>query len=419
MTRLALEQAPAVWLPRRFLLSMPVWMMLAGVLLARDGDVLLRNRWHPATLALVHAYTLGVLGNAMIGSVLQFLPAAAGVRVRGGPALGAWLHAGFNLGVLLLVLGLGQGWRDALSAAALLLPATFGLLAAMCLPGLVRAAGDRLVRAGIGAALFGALATALLGGALALGLADHGRWRTLPALVDVHASWGVLGWVMLLLASVARVVLPMFLGTGRPPVAVQAAWLGSVVFTLLVATCWRSLDGDAGGLRIALVVHALLLAGGGSWLLRRTPRARRTPLYWSWRIGFGVLVLAALSLWQGTRNGLLAGALALAIALPLLVSGMAMEIVAFLGWIGLHRTIGRGVQLPGVQRLLPARDKTRALLTQLPPALLLGAAVLWPSPWLARGAGLAQVAAGCALWLAFAGVRRRAHRFLATAQECP
>src|SRR3546814_4553049 len=131
MTQLRLEQAPAPSLPRRFLLSAPCWGMLAGVLLIVDGDSALRMRWNPATLALVHMFTLGVLGNAMFGSVLQFLPAAAGVRVRGSAALGPWLHVLFNLGTLLLVAGLHQGWRDALLAAAVLLPLAFVLLATM------------------------------------------------------------------------------------------------------------------------------------------------------------------------------------------------------------------------------------------------------------------------------------------------
>ncbi len=51
-----------------------------------------------------------------------------------------------------------------------------------------------------------AVLTALLGGLLALGFA--GRLAlSLAALTDVHASWGVLGRVVVLLASVARVVL--------------------------------------------------------------------------------------------------------------------------------------------------------------------------------------------------------------------
>src|SRR5574337_1252693 len=143
MTKLRLEQAPVAALPRRFLLTAPLWGMLAGVLLGIDGAAALVSRWNPATLALVHVFALGVLGNVMFGSILQFLPAAGGVRLRGGARLGHALHLLLNLGVALLVAGLHQGWSIALFAAALLLPLAFAILAAMVVPGLARAAGQR------------------------------------------------------------------------------------------------------------------------------------------------------------------------------------------------------------------------------------------------------------------------------------
>ena len=410
MTRLALDQAPAVSLPRRFLLSAPLWGMLAGVLFLIDGDGLLRSRWHPATLALVHVFTLGVLGNVMFGSVLQFLPAAAGVRVRASALLGAPLHALFNLGVLLLVAGLYQSWRAALLGAGMLLPLAFALLAAMTLPGLLTAAGQRLLRAGFGVAIGSGLFAALLGGVLALALA--GAWPVpIAAWVDVHAGWSVLGWVVVLLAGVARVVMPMFQGTGTIPARVQALWLGSVLLTLSGAAWWRVAHADGRWLVVAVALHATLFAGASLWLQWRAPRRRRGPLLWSWRAGLIVLLLGALALIARKDGGVLAAVLGLGIALPLLLVGMALEIVAFIGWIDLHRRCGRGVQLPGVQRLLPDNDKLGVLLAQLP-LLLLPVATLWPSVWLARAAGLALLFAWLGVWSALRGVRKRANRFL-------
>lgn len=417
MARLALDQAPPASLPRRFLLSAPLWGVLAGVLLLVDGDVALRTRWQPATLALVHVFTLGVLGNVMFGSVLQFLPAAAGVRVRGGARLGRPLHAVFNLGVLLLVAGLHEGWRGALRGGAVLLPLAFVALAAMTVPGLCAAAGQRLLRAGIGAAIGFGVLTAWLGALLALALVDGAAWSTV-ALVDVHASWGVLGWIVLLLASVARIVMPMFQGTAAMPARAQALWLASAALLLPVAAWWRWAREDGTWLLLVVVVHVALFAGAALWLQWRAPRPRRGPLLWSWRAGLIVLALAAVLLAGGTRVAVLAAVLGLGIALPLLLTGMALEIVPFIGWIELHRRCGRGLQLPGVQRLLPDGDKLGVLLAQWP-LLLLPAAVLWPSPWLARAAGVALVCAWLATWAALRGVRRRADDFLARAKPHP
>ena len=79
MVRLALERAPDVADPGRFLRSVPAWGARAGLMLLAEGGALLASRWSPATVAVVPVFTLGVLGNALFGSLLQFLPAAAGV----------------------------------------------------------------------------------------------------------------------------------------------------------------------------------------------------------------------------------------------------------------------------------------------------------------------------------------------------
>jgi hypothetical protein len=198
---------------------------------------------------------------------------------------------------------------------------------------------------------------------------------------------------------------------------VQVAWLGSVALTLLAAAWLRWMDGKVTWLAAAVAVHALWFACAVLWLQWRAPRPRRGPLLWSWRAGTMILALAALALLWGLRDGVLAGVLGLAIALPLLLLGMAQEIIAFIGWLALQRRCGRGMQLPGVQRLLPERDKLRVLLAQLPPAMLLTATALWPSPLLARAAGLTMLLAWLGWWLALDGVRRRANRFALTVES--
>lgn len=412
MARLALDQAPTVSLPRRFLVAMPAWGAIAGVLLLTNGDAALRSRWHPATLAAVHCCTLGVLGNAMFGSLLQFLPAAAGVRLR-LIRLGPWMHGLLNVGTLLLVAGLQWELAMLLPFAALLLIFAFALLMAMTLPGICGAVGQRLLRAGIGTALAFGGATALLGVALALGASGYCA-MVLPPWVDVHASLGVLGWVVLLLASVGRVVMPMFQGTVVPAAWWQAAWSVALMAGLLLSLAWHVTHPGGDGLSLLVAGFGASFALAVAWLQRRTPKARRGPLWWSWRIGAVALAAAAVSL-AVPRAGLLPGAFALGLALPLMVAGMALEIVAFLGWIQLHRSIGRGVQLPGVQRLMPARERGIAVAGQSVAGALVVVAAWHPGAWLARVAG----ASVCAAWLfvgaAFLNTNRRVRRFLADA----
>ena len=406
MAKIALDLAPATALPRRFLLTAPCWGIVAGLLLLADGDVALRSRWAPATLALVHAFTLGLLGNAMFGSLLQFLPAALGARLWGGRRAGLALHALLNAGALLLVLGLHAMRPLLLLPAACLLALAFALLAAQVLPGVARASGPVLVRAGIAQAVLAALATAGLGVAMVRGL--QGRGLPVWPWANVHAGIGLLGWVAVLLASVARVVMPMFQGTRAADARVQAAWLALVVLVLATAAA----VGDGGRDAVLRFGGAGCLGGAalaGLWLQARQPHARNPWLLRCWRFGLAALLAAAAAL-ALDAPALLVGTLALGIGFPALVVGMQLEIVAFLGWIDLYRGIPRGTRLPAVQRLLPEDSKRRVVGLQVLAAAALLAACAWPP--LARAAGAMLCLAHAMLAHALHGVGRRSARFL-------
>ena len=112
MSGLAFAQAPPPRHPLRFLLTALAWGAFAGLWLAVQGSELLASRWSPATVAWVHLFTLGVLGNALVGSVTQFLPVALGSPLpmaRRAP----WLHGLFNAGLIAFFLALrwpGDAW---------------------------------------------------------------------------------------------------------------------------------------------------------------------------------------------------------------------------------------------------------------------------------------------------------------------
>lgn len=415
MTALAIERAPPPARPLRFLLTTPLWGVLAGGLLLAHGEAALLSRWSPVTVALVHVFTLGVLGNAMLGSLLQFLPVVTGVRIAGARLVPA-LHALYNLGVGTLVLGLSVGWYGLLLPASALLAVTLGGFALAALAGLRAGAALRPVRAGIATAVLFLLVTVAIGVALAGTLA--GQWSVaLMRWTDIHAAFGVLGWVVLLTASVGSVTLPMLQGTAPVPRAAFAAWLLVMALALIAGAALRVLElgGPAAPLLAMAPVLPFALAALG--LQARAPYRRNPTLLRFWSTGLcalaaAVLLLVAAPVLPGPRLAMLVGALVVAIALPWLMLGMLLEIVAFLGWIGLHRECGRGVRLPGVHALLPERDKTRVLALHGVAGSLLLLAVLSPRPWLAALTGLALALAYAATWLVLRGVRRRTDRFL-------
>lgn len=415
MAKIAVDRAPSPALPRRYLLTASVWGVFAGVLLLIDGDAALQTRWAPATLALVHAFTLGVLGNAMFGSLLQFLPAAAGVHVHGGTRAGWVLHGLLNLGTALLVMGFGWMQPGLLLAAGAILAAAFALFASMLLPGVVVAHGQRLLHAGIAGAVICALVTATLGVAMLLDLAGYDGLPLLP-WADVHAAWGVLGWSLGLLASVSAVVLPMFQGTRRVPAKTQMAWLGALGVVLIVGTSCVAAGQGAAVLRWGGASCLALFALAGLWLQWRAPHSRNVWLVRCWRAGLLALLAAAGVLATGGPPVLL-GTLVLGIGLPWLVAGMQLEIVAFLGWIELHRRCGRGLRLPSVQSLLPEAHKAGVFAMYAVAGAALTIAATWPTPASARVAAVALMIAHALLWWRLCDVGRKVQVFVAKTQR--
>lgn len=410
MARLSIERAPDVTHPGIFLRSVAAWGALAGLMLLAEGPGLLASRWTPGTVALVHVFTLGVLGNALLGSLLQFLPAAAGVRLQ----VGAWwahgLHATFNLGAAALVAGFWWTSPGLRAAGAIGLVLAFFELAVVALPGVLAKARGSLLHVGIGLSLVAALATAAMGGLLVAALAGAVE---LPLLrwADLHAATGVVGWMLVLLAAVSRVVMPMFQGVPQVPGRLQGAWLLWVAIGLPLAGIGWVRAGAGYALGAVAAAAVLSLALGGLWLQRRARRISGATLGAFWRVGLVALALAAVVGWLPGERAVLVGVLVLAVGLPMLVLGMLLEIDAFLGWINLHRRCGRGLQLPGVQTLLPSARRRALLWLFALAGVALSLAALRPDALGTRLAGALLLAAYLALAFAQRGVASTVQAF--------
>lgn len=365
MSGLALTQAPAANLPLRFLASAPCWGVFAGVWLAVHAADALVSRWAPSTVVLVHVMALGVLGNAMLGALAQFLPVAALSPMAGRRVLPV-LHVAFNLGLALFVAGLSWMSSGALHAAAVLLVGS--LLSFACFAGhaLLRGRGPRWLRGGIGLALIALSATALLGALGVLALAGDVT-VALDRVIDVHAAFGLIGWVLLLIAVVGAVTLPMLQGTRPVPPRWLYAWMGLTVSGLVAGAVVR-MRGDASWLAATAMVASWSLAAASLYLQLRSPHRRNPVLRTSWMLGVAAIAGATAVMRvdaDGPGHAVWVGVLALGIGLPLMVTGMMLEIVSFLAWIHLRRVVPRGRQIPGVGRLIPESDKRLVLAMHL------------------------------------------------------
>ena len=382
MSGLAFAQAPQPALPMRFLMTAMAWGIVAGVWLAWQGDAVLLSRWTPATLVLVHMLTLGLLGNAMLGSLVQFLPVAAGSPLPCARCV-PWLHGAFNAGVVVLLATLAQHVHSLAPLSAVLLGASMLVFAALALIAVVRGTGERVVRDGIGLALLALLATITLGVVL---LAARTGWRApAPAgLVDLHAVLGTAGWVLGLLAAVGSVTLPMLQGTQAVPATWSRLWQAGMVAVSGIAVvaqakalpdvAWSLAAWPFAAFAIAVIV-----------LQARSRHRRNVVLRRFWQSGCACLLAAGVTaLWRDIPQ-MLPGALVLGVGLPLLVVGMALEITGFLTWIALRQRVPRGIRVPGVGSLFDDAGKRRAFALHAIAAAGLVAAAFEPA--LARIAG--------------------------------
>ncbi|MGZ3181854.1 MAG: permease [Telluria sp.] len=397
---LSLERSPGLSVPLRFLLTAPVFGVLAGLLLVWQGGFAFASRWTGVTLALTHLLTLGYLAMTMTGAMLQMLPVVAGVEVDARFA-GRFGYPAMVAGTLALCGGFLFAQPLLFGAAVLLFVPAFQLPAWALVKGLreAPAAGARDVVAGMRAAL-GALAlAALLGMALALFL---GGGPLLPALqlTDLHAAWALLGGVAILIASVGFQVIPMFQATPAFP-----AWttrnLPYIPAVLLVAwTC---------GFTPALPLLCAVLgayAVGTLYLLSKRRRPQPDTTTWYWRLSLASLALSMLLAWfPGT--GMLPGVLFIAGFALGAVNGMLYKIVPFLVWYHLQEAGVPRHERPRLADLLPDRQARRQFWIHAGAVALLCTASLAPVCARAGGAAFALACAVLAAQLAAPVLRCR------------
>lgn len=386
-TALSLNQAPPLSVPLRFILTAPLFLATAALLLMLGGDDLFAGRWSPTMLALTHLITLGFLGLCMVGAVQQLLPVLIGTPLGSPRLVATLLHLPMGLGIASLVAGMGLSQPPLLQlGSALLLPALllFILVTARCL---WRSPSRHATVAAMGLALLGLLMLA----AIALGLLQFGQWHTPMAhsYTRLHIGWGALGWIGALLMGVAYQVVPMFQITPEYP-ALLRRWLIPTLALLLsgwsLSLVWLPQLSPLLGHLLALLM--LLFAGQTLWLQERRRRRLADVSLDFWRLAMGCLILAVLA-WVGAqwfdwlRLELLIGVLFLLGFATSAVNGMLYKIVPFLVWLHLNNRLqARGSWqggVPNMKQIIAVSATRRQFRLHLVALALLLGAVLTPA----------------------------------------
>ncbi|NCA70081.1 MAG: hypothetical protein EOM91_08230 [Sphingobacteriia bacterium] len=391
---LSLEQAPPFAVPARFFLTAPLFAIAVGLILVWEGATPLTSRWLPVTLAATHLIALGYLGQVMCGALLQILPVVAGAPVPAVHLVGTLTHVLLALGASLLAGGLWLGsavWLwvggglTGLGLMVFLIPVALALMRA-------RGAPETLLALRLAAI---ALLMTLLLGLILVGflvgripLPEFTRW------VDIHAAWGLLGWVGGLIVGVGIQVVPMFYVTPAYPTPLRRLLAPLLLGAIALGTIAWILGWDIQA-RILLGLSALgflIFALATLALLARRGRRSGDATLWHWLAAM-LAIIAAVLLWSFEASATLIGAILLLGLGVGLTAGMLLKIVPFLAWFHLqHRQLATGrfdLRIPHMGRLLAAAwARAQVALHLLAVALLISA--FW-RPELARPAGVMLV----------------------------
>ena len=411
---LSFEQAPPFALPLRFLLTAPLFLFAAALLIVLSPDAL-ASRWTPQALALTHALTLGFLAMVMLGALMQMLPVVAGSPLP-APHLVAWFsHIALMLGTAALMNGFLTAEPAAFGVGMALLGGGLLVFLAAAAGSLARAVGSATVN-GIRLAVTSLAITLLLG--LALALLRAGWWSppAVEAAIAAHVVFGLLGWVLLLVIGVAYQVVPMFQIT--PPYPPRLArWLTGTLFALLLfhsaipllpAAAGRLVDaGLAGGILLFALATLRLQA-------RRRRKLPDVTLDY-WRLGMASLI-ACVAAWlvawlfpvwaDSDLYPLLQGVLFLGGFAVSVVNGMLYKIVPFLAWFHLQAQLqARAGSIPTMKEMIAERRMRWQFRLHLSAVGLLAAAAWWPR--LAMMAGIVLGLSALLLWVNLLSAARR------------
>ena len=346
-TNLSLQQNPPFSVPARFFITAPLFGIGAALVFLFYGSGMLVSRWSPGMLAATHALVLGFFATVMLGALQQILPVVVGVSIRHPKRVAGIVHLLWVTGITLLIGAFLWPANNLFYIAVIVLGSAIVIFVGTILMSLQRAPTHSEATPGIKLAVSSLFITLVLGVVLIFG---HTGVIPLfrPGLTNLHMSWGLIGWIAMLVMSIAWQVVPMFQIT--PP---YPKWLrkkaASFFLILLLAKSLISFVSDSPVLSLLDLTVDILIAAGllvfalsTLHLQRQTRRKVYDNHRYFWRLSMINLIIVVI-LWAlaeisgNPLFGLLAGVLFLMGFAMSVVTGMLLKIIAFLVWLHLQK----------------------------------------------------------------------------------
>jgi len=338
---LSLDQAPPITVVFRFFLSGALFGILAGLMILlyhhRIFDIS-----DPAARILTHTLTLGVMLSFMFAALFQMLPVIAGVKLNAPVTKANLLLYPFVLGIFFLLEAFAFPEHPWLFlSASLLLGISILWITFVMLKKLFTLSHHSSSSRGMSAALVSLVIVILLALYMTLTLSGILEGRDYQKIKIAHYSFGLFGWIALLIISISFQVIEMFYVTPAYPKKIADTL--PVVLVILLLTTFALSFWISGIWQVSHILIATLLSGYALLTLRKLSQRKRPvadATVWFWRTGLSALLISmgALLVNKLTGNTFWMKIFAIFYAAFALSIVMAMfyKIVPFLTWFHLN-----------------------------------------------------------------------------------
>ena len=289
---LSLDQAPPISVVFRFFLSGSIFGILSGFFILFFNNEIF-NPASTEAIILTHTLTLGVMLSFMLAALFQMLPVIAGVILSAPIKKANLIQYPFILGILILLLAFYTTVSWLFLLASLLLGGSIFYTITIMLKNLIKLPNHSASSKGMMLALvslamvivFALYMTGTLSGIFS------GEYYSL--VKEVHYSFGLFGWIALLIIAISFQVIEMFYVTPAYPkfiseylpIKLLALLLLGFLISFFTSKVWIVIN----------IFLALLLSSYAILTLKRLTQRKR-PLtdatVWFWRLGLSSLIVS-------------------------------------------------------------------------------------------------------------------------------
>jgi len=324
---LMLEQAPPIFSVLRFFITGSIFGVLLGLFLIGSELNLFSISDYSRDLIATHFLFLGVEASFMIGALFQMLPVLAGVVIKVPNRNSLIVNTLLIFGIIFQAIFFYTFNKLSYLLTVFILGGVLLYIIFLMLKELVRVQTHSNTSKGMAFALGGLGVTVIFGIFMLILLNSHQiTLYDFAKLREFHYSFGMVGWVTLLIVAISFQVIEMFFVTPKYPDLLYK-YLIPTLFTLLFIKIFFDFYIDE-VIGVLLIIYSVATI----YLLTKRRRPTSDASVWFWRLSMGILILFGFSLFFNNLE--FSYMLFIGFSLSVILA-MVYKIVPFLVWFHL------------------------------------------------------------------------------------